>query len=382
MTAGSSKPARICFPFVGDRIGGSHVSTLTLIDTLDRHRFEPVIVLHQDGPLAELLRDRGLDYELVPLPGFVGTGKGTLQHILAIVRSLPTLRSFLRRRRIALLHGNDTRINLTWSVPAKLAGVPFVWHQRALFGDSRLSALMVRLSASVIAISRFIEAGLPQPARAKSSVIDNPFAAPPALERQACHRALCDELGVPPDTLIIGLFCNLIAWKRPLQFVDVAIALDRQQTPDFVFVAFGDDRHGLGAQMRERAAQAGLGDRLFLMGFRNPVWPWIAACDLLLATAENEPFGRTLVEAMLVGTPVVATASGGHLEIIDGPDQGSLVASDDVAAMATEAERLLRDEAARRSLAEHARKAATRRYDRQAHARSVESLYCAALGIA
>ena len=375
-------PFRVCFPFVGDRIGGSHISTLTLIDSLDRSRFEPMIVLHEEGPLADLLRDRGLDYELLPLAEYVGTGQGMLQHGRAILRTLPRLRSFLRRRGVALLHGNDTRINLTWSLPAALARVPLIWHQRALFGSSRLNALMIRAAARVIAISRFIESGLPVVARGKSTVIDNPFAPPPTLDRQVCHRALCEELGLPPETRILGLFCNLIAWKRPLQVVEVAVALDRRQAPPFAVVVFGDDRHGLGADMRARATEAGLQDCLFLMGFRTPIWSCIAACDLLLATAEDEPFGRTLVEAMLLGTPVIASDSGGHREIVADPDHGVLVPLGDASVMAEAALHLLNDDAAHRSLAERANAQALRRYDRQAHARAVESLYGSAVGLA
>src|SRR3546814_10705659 len=42
------------------------------------------------------------------------------------------------------------------------------------------------------------------------------------------------------------------------------------------------------------------------MGFRHPSEPWMAACVALLVTAVDEPFGRTLIEAMLLETPVIA----------------------------------------------------------------------------
>jgi glycosyltransferase involved in cell wall biosynthesis len=47
-----------------------------------------------------------------------------------------------------------------------------------------------------------------------------------------------------------------------------------------------------------------------LSGERN-----IAALDLLIATSVREPFGRTLVEAAIVGTPYVATDDAGYREI-------------------------------------------------------------------
>jgi glycosyltransferase involved in cell wall biosynthesis len=65
-----------------------------------------------------------------------------------------------------------------------------------------------------------------------------------------------------------------------------------------------------------------------LMGYRSPGPFWIAACDQLVVPAVGEPFGRTLVEAMLVGTPVVAARSGGNMEALEG-GMGLLVEPDD-----------------------------------------------------
>jgi hypothetical protein len=48
------------------------------------------------------------------------------------------------------------------------------------------------------------------------------------------------------------------------------------------------------------------------MGSRMPIEPWLSGCDLLIAPAIDEPFGRTLVEAAMVGTPVIATDDHRH----------------------------------------------------------------------
>ena len=44
------KRPRVCFPFVGDSLGGSHMSTLLLIEGLAQSRYEPVLVVHEEGP--------------------------------------------------------------------------------------------------------------------------------------------------------------------------------------------------------------------------------------------------------------------------------------------------------------------------------------------
>ena len=127
-----SKSVRICYPFVGDSIGGSHISTLLLIEGLAHSRYEPIIVIHEDGPLAEHLRAHHFRVERLHLPCYAGERPGTRAIAEGMLRNLPKLVHFLTRHRIGIVHANDHRMNLTWSIAAKLTGRPFVWHQRAL----------------------------------------------------------------------------------------------------------------------------------------------------------------------------------------------------------------------------------------------------------
>ncbi len=138
----------------------------------------------------------------------------------------------------------------------------------------------------------------------------------------ACAKALLDGARLRcDDTRLIGFFGVLIARKRPLLFVE-AIAALRRLAPDLPVL-----RSGVRHTARDRCAircsvhaeRHGVADAIRLMGFRYPGAEWIAACDLLMVPAVDEPFGRTLIEAMLVGTPIVATRSGGNVEaLLDG----------------------------------------------------------------
>ena len=66
------------------------------------------------------------------------------------------------------------------------------------------------------------------------------------------------------------------------------------------------------------------------MGIKSPIEPWILKSDILLATVENEGLGRSILEAMFLGIPVVASNSGGHTEIITNNKNGLLVNLEDV----------------------------------------------------
>ena len=93
----------------------------------------------------------------------------------------------------------------------------------------------------------------------------------------------------------------------------------------------------------DRIDQLGLTDTVLQMGFRSPGADWIGACDTLMVPAVQEPFGRTLVEAMLVGTPIVAARSGGNVEALRDGELGLLVEPDNPAALSEACMSLISD---------------------------------------
>jgi glycosyltransferase involved in cell wall biosynthesis len=116
------------------------------------------------------------------------------------------------------------------------------------------------------------------------------------------------------------------------------------------------------------------------MGFRYPPEPWLAACDIFLVPAVHEPFGRTIIEGMLIGTPVVATASGGNLEAIEDGKTGFLVPVEGTAQMASRAIELLTLPELHRAISAQARLDAEQRFGVTRHVKAVMDIYEKLLG--
>ena len=88
-------------------------------------------------------------------------------------------------------------------------------------------------------------------------------------------------------------------------------------------------------QLHQQVAEMGFGDRVKFLGFRADVSELMGACDLIAHTSTSaEPFGRVIVEAMLCQTPIVATAAGGVLELIEPNRTGWLVPANDAVNLA------------------------------------------------
>jgi glycosyltransferase involved in cell wall biosynthesis len=189
------------------------------------------------------------------------------------------------------------------------------------------------------------------------------------------------ETDLPADARILGFFADLDKErKRPMVFLET-IARITERMPQLVVAGlmFGQYSAATERRLRARAESLGIAHRVHLMGFRHPADPWYAACDLLVVPGVGEGFGRTLVEAMLVGTIAVAADSGGHPEIIQHGRTGFLVRPDDARAFAQLICELLQhpDEIAR--VARQAREDALQRFGVWQHVQAVSEIYEALL---
>ncbi|MCZ0960633.1 glycosyltransferase family 4 protein [Paracoccus benzoatiresistens] len=375
---------RVLFPFVGDTFGGSHISALQLIDALDRDRVQPGILLHRDGELAQRLRDSGRDFVLWQEGGILAPrysrDRQDVGPLGYVGRALPAMRRYLRKEAIDIVHTNDGRMHVTWAAPARLAGCRLVWHHRGdptAFGVNRIAPL---LADRILTVSRFAMPSRPlRDVSGRVEVVRSPFDLPSRTPDRAASRAmLLSELGLPADTLILGWMGILNRRKRPDHFVRAVAAIAARLDRPVAGLIFGrpeNPQDPLDRACRDLAESLGIADRIHLMGFRSPADRYLAGLDALLITALSEPFGRTLIEAMHVGTPVVATDHGGNPEAITDNRTGFLVDPGPPEAFADPVLRLARDPDLARTITSSARQDVRASYGVDTHVRRVSAIY-------
>jgi glycosyltransferase involved in cell wall biosynthesis len=138
-----------------------------------------------------------------------------------------------------------------------------------------------------------------------------------------------------------------------------------------VFVGEGEERAGLEAQ----AAERGLSERVRFAGWVEPPWTARFAFDVLAVPSFTEGFPLVIVEAMLAGTPVVASNVGGIPEIVVDGETGLLVPPGDAPALAGALDRLLGAPDLRAAIAARSKREAEQRYTSSAMAAHFEALY-------
>ncbi len=175
---------------------------------------------------------------------------------------------------------------------------------------------------------------------------------------------LRDDLGLPKGPLI-GVFSRLSPWKGQHVVLQALPRLDGVHCIIVGDALFGETDYA--ERLRSMVGDLGIDSRVHFLGHRSDVPRLMRAVDVMVhPSVDPEPFGRTLVESMLAGTPVVATDAGAAADILDGGTAGTLVPPNDADALAKAVARVLgQPEALQRQL-QYAEKRARRHYSTDA----------------
>ncbi len=161
------------------------------------------------------------------------------------------------------------------------------------------------------------------------------------------RRALRQQLGLPLDKVLLGCFGRIRPSKGNDLFIDAMIAI-LPDYPDVHAVMMGgvtDQFQDFAEDLKARVAASPVADRIHIMP-EDPGWtiaPWFQAIDLYIAPQRNEGFGLTPLEAMSCGVPSVATRTGAFEEIVAEDETGTLIPTDNDAALQSAIRAILAD---------------------------------------
>jgi len=321
---------KVLFPFVGDTIGGSHVATCLLIKHLQNEtHHEPLVALHQDGVLAQHLTENDINYFIFSDCSVVQETH-FLQQFLTMIGNVKVLKSFLDKNSFDVVHTNDLRMHYTWILATFFSvNARHVWHQHSQTSSWRLAVLSF-FTDRVLTISNYCKHSFPYFFRRKTKVVFNPFER--SKQDSQLTSPIKQMLGLSERHKTIGFIGNMTAQKRPDFFLKIAKTFCYNQSANhpYHFVLIGEKREPIYSELQAYIRKTPLTDRVHFLGRCFPVEPYIQEIDVIIAPSINEGLGRTIIEAMFLNTPVIATRHGGHEEIIEHNKTGFLINANDV----------------------------------------------------
>lgn len=167
-------------------------------------------------------------------------------------------------------------------------------------------------------------------------------------------RTFREQQSLPNDSYIIGIAVNSRPVKRVVDLI-VAFSFILAKHPNTYLVIVGDTG-GLLSDYNKLAKNLAVNSNVRFLGSVKHVVPVIKHFDVGILCSESEGLSNVLIEYMGCGIPIVATQTGGNVELIEDGETGLLTPVRDPRALATAIMKLMDDRDMARRMAQRAQK--------------------------
>jgi glycosyltransferase involved in cell wall biosynthesis len=387
--------------------GGSTLSLYELLKGLNWQRFKPLVLFYAPNSYEEDFRMLGLETitlfnklpsvsvrpskrdiakDLKAYSRLASDGYRNAKQIFLLVKNdLPIILKIsriIRNKSIDIIHHNNSLPrNRSAIIAAKINNIPQVCHVRMFHNLSIVEKSIAKWVHFFIYISRaikqsYIRQGI---SPAKGSVIFNPINDDAKITKEQIVQIRNEFELTKQDRLIINV--GRIDWWKGHDYFIKAISIVIKSEPHIkalivgplVTTPLGQDYYD---RLRKLIVEKELSHHIIFTGFRSDIPHMMHASDIVVhSSSEPEPFGRVVVEGMLSGRPVIATAGGGVLDIIEDKVTGLLVPMKDADAMAKAIEHFLKSPEDAQRIGLQAKISAKNKFNVTQHVKKVQNLY-------
>lgn len=375
------QPIRVMVLISRLNIGGPAMHAALLVKRFGFPAYESVLVCgesHPDGgDMAYFARAQGIE------PLFVPELTGSANPIRAL-KALYHLWKLMHDFKPDIVHTHMAKAGFLGRVAAWLAGVPVIvhtYHYHVFGGDFDLirthlfiwmDRLAARFSDMLIVLTQNLRHELSAvygvASKARMTVLPlgldlSSFAQTP--RKQGAFR---ERFSLPEGVPLIGIVGRLVQVKNHDLFLEAA-ALVRQARADARFVIVGDGENRM--DIMARISAMGLNDAVLMTGWQSNLPSVYSDLDVLVNSSSNEGSPTPVMEALVAGCPVVATAVGGVPDMLDHGRLGLLAIPGNAESLAAAILQALHDPIT----PEAAREVMMSRYDIDRLLRDLDSLY-------
>ncbi|HOO55364.1 MAG TPA: glycosyltransferase family 4 protein [bacterium] len=350
------------------RVGGVETHVIDLACGLKTKGYDPLVVSF-GGKLVEKLEMNNVKHLKLPVHS---------KSPLMVFKNVGPMRELLADNGIELIHAHS-RVP-AWICYLTLASqkrkLPFITTCHSTYSVHAGSSVMIR-SDMRIAVSEFVRQHMLNHFGTDPDFIQTVHnGISPELYNEEhgeiMRRKYREELGIGPETKVVGMVASLTPRKGYLHFVRAAETVLRDYGDVlFLGVGGGPQREELENQVRE----SGLGDRFRFLGIRGDVRDLLYLFDIFVLASSSEGLPYVILEAMCMKKAIVTTDVGGIPEALDQRKNAMLVKPGDSDALAADILELLSDPDEILRLGDEARKTVVRDFTVQKMVDKTENIY-------
>ena len=317
-----------------DQSGNLGGAELNLLDLGKFYRDSCLVGLFADGSFREALEENQIPVRILSSQQLkISKNSNFWQSITKIGQIIPLIKEVVQLSHdYDLIYANTQKAMVVGAIVSLLTRKPLVFHLHDILSPEHFSQVNRQLAVSlanqfaslVIANSyatkeAFIEAG---GRKNLVEVVYNGFDLEQYQHLEDRARQLRQELNLE-GSYLVGNFSRLSPWKGQHILLEALIHCPKAIAILVGDALFGEDEYV--EELHQQVKRLGLDERVIFLGFRSDIPQLMSMCDLVVHTSiAAEPFGRVIVEAMLCHKPVIATAAGGAVELIENGQTGWL----------------------------------------------------------
>lgn len=339
------RPWRVLFVDHTPFVGGAELALAHHVRAIDRTRFHPMVACTDRVPsLLALYRDAGAEVHVVAMPRL-----RRLDPIMPfrVAAAAWGLRRLVRRVDADLVVSNTSRAAYLSTIALGGSGIPLVWWVRDFFFDRRVFRALRGGADRIVCVAEAVRGFYGGAGDAGFDVIRVGSALHDELDRLSPNavRAERTRLGFGDDDIVIGYMGRLVADKGAGDVVAAAVELHaRDPRVRLLMVGTGDGQAGNVEPELRALVQARDLSFVRFVGHQTAEALYYSLFDVfVLASRVAEAYPTSVVQSMMAGTPVVATATGGTPELVIDGTTGLLVPPSSPNALVHSVRRLLDD---------------------------------------
>ena len=365
---------RILFLDPTSAISGAEVSLLGLLRNLNREVFDPLVALPGIGPLFERVARLGVETVIIP------QSKLKVSNPLPYLKTVFYLVKLIRERGVGLIHSNMDIGNQYGLVAARLTGIPIICHTRNILTKRPFQRMLLRYADVLIANSRAVKASYAMyvSKSQKVVVINNGVDLDEFSSLHAGIGMFREKIGVPNDAFVVGHIARICPEKGQHTLIDAMALVAKTQSKAYALIVgdtIVDNSTAFLMSLKQRVLEYELADKVIFTGFVDKIVDLYADLDLVVLPSLCEPFGRTLIEAMAMEKPVIASGVGGPLEIVENEVTGFLISPNDPVQLAEAILKVLQDKKLSKKLGENGKERVNRFFTIEENVRKNEQVY-------
>jgi len=312
-------PRRVLIAQKFASLGGAQKSLVHHLELIDRRRFEPRVVVSNEGWLTRELDRLRVPWSLMPFKHW-----GNLASLPANVLLVRRLRAYIRRHAIDLMHANEHWVGPACQIAASKEGIPAVCQFRTGLEDltpRRVRKYRYAEFDRVIVVADVLRRSLAPQLEHPDRVAVVRDGVEPFPNRRHQH-------GSRRIAITIGAIYEVKGQAKVLERALPWLKASRRHY--LVFVGGTRKDPAYVEKMKRVVTRHSLGRQVRFLGPREDVPRLLGMADALVAYSTVEGIPRVVMEAMLAGLPVIVSNSAGMEEVVDG-EVGRIVDFDDAA---------------------------------------------------